>query len=242
MIHAVAIDDEIKALDIIKNYCSKQTGINLLECFSNPVDGFAYLENHAAVSLVFLDINMGKLNGLEIATGLSPKVGIIITTAYSDYSMLAFERDAIDYLLKPFSLERFNRAITKAKTIIRGYEKINETPKKLVPAYTDVILVKSDHKNITVRLSELLFVEAARNYIILHTTKGKILALNTMKSIESYLLPYQFLRVHKSFIVSFQYIDAFGKNKISVNTKEIPIGESYREPIRDFLSTHSNQI
>jgi DNA-binding LytR/AlgR family response regulator len=242
MIYAVAIDDEQNALDVVSSHCAKLSDVYLLKCFTDPVEGLDYINTHASVNTVFLDVKMPKLSGFELAKQLPANVSVVLTAASGDFSLKAFDIGAVDYLLKPFSFERFKKTLAKARLVKYGFDKLAETSKKLVPGNYDVILVKCDHKNVAIRLSELLYVEAARNYIILFTTRGKILALNTLKSIESFLLPFQFVRVHKSYIVSFQYTEAFEKNKILLRNTEIPIGESYRKSIQDFLSLHSNQI
>jgi DNA-binding LytR/AlgR family response regulator len=242
MIAAVAIDDEKNALDIIKDYAGRMPDMQLVKTFTNPEQGLAFVHSDPAINLVFLDIRMAKMNGLVVAERLPSNVKIVLTTAYSDYAMMGYEVGALDYLLKPFSFDRFERAVGKVHALLNEQKTAENPRKKLLPTHDDILLVKADHKIVKIRLNELLYVEGAGNYLILHTLKGKILTLSTMKVMEEQLVPYQFLRIHKSFIVSFLHIDAIEKSQVIIAGKEIPISESYKDALLVFLGDHYNQI
>lgn len=244
MIKAIAIDDEKNALGIIKEFCSRITDIQLCETFSDPVNGLSYLSQHTDIELLFLDIQMTRLNGLMLAQKiLNQNTRIIFTTAYPDYALQGYELDILDYLLKPFSFERFERSVQKARSILNKPSISKElNQKRLTPASDDFIFVKTDYKTIRVILSEIQYIEGSGNYVKLHTGKTKILVLQNMKIFEEQLLPYQFIRIHKSFIVSLKHIDSIDKNYVRIGGDELPIGESYKDSFKDFMNFNYKQF
>jgi DNA-binding LytR/AlgR family response regulator len=242
MIYSIAIDDEENALGVIRNYCGKIPDLECFGCFSNPEEGLAAIENHPQVNLVFLDIRMPGMNGLELAARLPKHAKIILTTAYSEYAIEGFEMEAIDYLLKPFSFERFLRAIEKFRIITAGPENEAKHPGTLIPRHDDIILVKADHRIVKIRLNELVYVEGAGNYLVLYTMKGKVLTLLTLKGMEEQLAPYDFIRVHKSFLISLLYLESVDKNSVVVNGQEIPVSDSYKEALHQQLASRYRQI
>lgn len=244
MIRAVAIDDEANALGIIQDFASKIPDLELVSQFTNPVKGLTYIIGDPSINLVFLDIRMAKLSGIELAQKLPDNVKVVITSAYSDYAQMGFELDVIDYLLKPFSFDRFERAVRKARIILHETNK-NETRKsspKLVPGHDDIILVKAGLKTVKIRLNEITYIQGSGNYVTIHTIKSKIMVHNTMKRLEETLMPYQFVRVHKSYIISFLHIDSIGANSVTVNQAEIPISDTMKDSFQSFLDEHATQI
>ena len=244
MIHAIAIDDEANALGIIRDYAQRLPGLELVKQFTDPVKALAFINSTPGIGLVFLDIRMAKLNGIELAEQLPPNVKVVIASAYSDYAQMGFELDVVDYLLKPFSFERFERAVKKASYALGvdiGFELKNNGP-KLIPKHDDIILVKVGHKVVKFRLNEITHVQGSGNYVIIHTINQKLLVLNTMKRIVELLMPYQFVRVHKSYIVSFQHIDSIEANAVIVNGISVPISDTMKDQFQEFLANHSTQI
>jgi len=187
---------------------------------------------------------MSRLNGLTLAGHLPPQSRIVLTTAYPDFALQGYELDVIDYLLKPFSFERFERAIQKARNILRqaSPESSGQPAKRLVPGSDDFIFVRTDYKTLKVRLADILYIEGSGNYVTLHTLKGKILVLQNLKNFEEQLLPYQFIRTHKSFIVSLKHIDVIEKGWVRIGDQEIPIGDSMRESFNRFLKENYPQF
>jgi DNA-binding LytR/AlgR family response regulator len=182
-----------------------------------------------AVDLVLLDIQMPELTGLQFMKIMDGKCAVIITTAYPDYALQGYEFDVVDYLLKPFSPERFWIAIRKAIARQRGLqeEKVN------LPA--DYIFVKSEYRMMKVALADILYLEALRDYIAIHTTEGKILTLQSLRSFEESLPTQGFLRVHKSFIISISKITAIEKKAVWIGKTIIPVGDTYLETFRKRL-------
>jgi len=234
--YVVAIDDEKNALDIIEEYCSKIAGITELRLFTDPVEGLNYIKQTPKVSIVFLDIRMSKISGLELVKQLPESIGIIFTTAYSDYAIKGFEFDAVDYLMKPFSFDRFNKAFKKAMKMSLLSTKEFDTSSKKILSPDDFIFVRSENRLIKIKINELLYIKAMGNYITFCTDNEKIISYNTMAEIEQQLEPYNFIRVHKSYIVSIIHIQVIEKNKIKIGNKTIPIGETYKKNVKKLLN------
>ena len=244
MIKAIAVDDEKNALGIIKEFCSKIPDVTLEETFTDPLKALPFISKNPQINVAFLDIQMTRLNGLVLANQLRDKsINIILTTAYPDYALQGYDMDVVDYLLKPFSFERFERCILKAKTIfgIRN-ELIDKVSNKLSASADDFIFVKADYKTVKIKIIDILFIEGSSNYVTLHTTKSKILVFQSMKTFEDQLLPYQFIRIHKSFIISLPHIDIIDKNLVKIGSAEIPIGESYKGAFQKFLKINYKQF
>jgi two-component system, LytTR family, response regulator len=244
MLRAVAIDDEANALGVIREYSSRTELVNLVNEFKDPVKGLSYIIDDSTINLVFLDIRMAKLNGIELIQKLPPTIKVVFTTAYSDYAQISFDLDAADYLLKPFSYERFERALKKVMLLLPIETVDNQAGSmtKLAPSTDDIILVKTGHKMIKLRLSEILYMQGTGNYITIHTLQTKVLVLNTMRKMEELLSPYQFIRIHKSYIISFQHIDSIDKGFVIINNVEIPISETYKESLDQFLDENAKQV
>jgi len=243
MIKAIAVDDEINALGIIQQFCSKIADIELTGSFTNPLLAYTYCKNNPDTELVFLDIQMSQLNGLKIAESLSAlNIKIILTTAYPNYALEGFELDAIDYLLKPISFERFERSLNKYKIsnhrLISTVKKQDESIEKNETS----IFVRTNYRNIKITLSEIHYIEGSRNYVKIHTSKKTIMSLLNMKDIEEMLRPHQFIRVHKSYIIPFHLIEMTAKDFLKIGKTKIPIGESYKESFTAFLKENSWQI
>jgi Response regulator of the LytR/AlgR family len=244
MITAIAVDDEMNALGIIREFSQRITDLDLIQTFTDPTNALQFaFASKKKIDLVFLDIQMNRLNGLTLAGHLPHNSRIILTTAYPDYALQGYEMDVVDYLLKPFSFERFERAIQKVRLLLKvSTEQAYEEPRKIKPTGDDFIFVRTDYKTIKIKISDINYIEGSGNYVTLHTTRGKILVLQNLKKFEEQLTPYQFIRVHKSFIVSFNHIESIEKGWILIDKQEIPIGESYREPFQQFLNKNYKQF
>lgn len=239
MIHAIAVDDEMNAQGIIKEFAYRIEDLNLVQAFTDPTKVLQFIKtSKEKIDLVFLDIQMSRLNGMTLAGFLPEDCHIILTTAYPDYALQGYEMNVVDYLLKPFSFDRFKRAIQKVR-ILQNASSEN-TPietGKISPSSDDFIFVRADYKTMKVQISDITFIEGSGNYVTLHTLKGKVMVLQNLKKFEEQLSPYQFIRVHKSYIVSLSHIDTIEKGLIKIQKQEIPIGESYREPFQEFLNS-----
>lgn len=234
MIKCIIIDDEPLAVKLLKDYVSQVPDLELVLATS---DVFAAL--HAVreqdADLVFLDIQMPELTGIQFMKILNGDCKVILTTAYEEYALQAFDYDVVDYLLKPFSPERFITAVNKARERIKAQPPINTGMAST--AAPEFILVKSEYKIIRIDLQQILFLESLRDYVAIHTsTEGKILTLQSLKSFEDVLPEKDFIRVHKSYIIAVNRINSIEKKKIVINTTYIPIGETYLERFRERFS------
>ena len=224
MIRCIAIDDEPLALTIIESHCSNIDSLNLLGTFTDPIKAIDFI-NKNDIDLLFIDIEMPKINGLDLLKTLNPLPPIIFTTAYSDYALESYDFNAVDYLLKPISLSRFLKAIQKIPA-----PSIPTLPK-------DYFFVKSENKTIKIMYKDILFIEGQRDYVQIHLHNSKPMALLTMKKLEQSLPKNQFLRTHKSFIVSLHAIESITGKTIYIQDNEIPIGESYLANVKKILGS-----
>lgn len=243
MIQAIAVDDELNALGIIEEFSKKIPYLHLIKIFTDPTKALQFAADKTnKIDLIFLDIQMSHLNGLTLAEHLPEETRIILTTAYPDYALQGYEMDVVDYLLKPFSLERFQRAVHKVLVLQAHDDNQESISEKLKPSGDDFIFVRTDYKTLKVMINDILYIEGSGNYVTLHTRKGKILVLQNLKKFEEQLKPYQFMRVHRSFIISFQHIESIEKSWILINNVEVPIGDSYRDGFQKFLTQHYKQF
>ena len=218
MITAIAIDDEAPALKVIENFCSRTEGIRLDRTFLRPDEALRYLRT-TTIDLLFLDIRMPSQSGLELYKTLDPGPLVIFTTAHSEYAVEGFNLNAIDYLLKPFTLERFQQAANKAMQFLSFRQS---------PEQSETLLIKADYSLIRIRTSDILFVEAADDYLKIHQeNKTPLIARMTMKSLISMLPPNDFIRTHRSYIVAFRRVDNVRNRIISIAGRNIPIGSNY---------------
>ncbi len=243
-IKAIAIDDEKNALEIVREFCNRLPEIKLIDAFTDPIKALQFCNENTDINLLFLDIRMKLLDGLTLASHLSRKdIKIIITTAHQNYAFQGFELNVADYLLKPFSFQRFERAIEKIKIYFSNSTQdveYSSTP-LLTPFSDDFIFIKSDYKTLRVNISEIQFIEGSGNYVKLYTSNKKIMSLQNLKFLEKQLQPYRFIRIHKSYIISVKYIDSIEKNFVRLGQHKLPIGDSFRDSFIEFIRFNYNQ-
>lgn len=218
MIKAIALDDEILALKIIENYSGKIENLSLEKIFNTQSDAQKYL-NKFPVDLIFLDIEMPSRNGMDFYKNISQHTKVIFTTAYSEYAVDAFNINAVDYLLKPFSFERFKAAVEKVKT----------TSEKDEVKY---LSIRADYKLHKINFKDILLIEGLDDYIKIHLTDHSIItARSSMKNILEKLPEKYFLRVHRSYIVPVLYIKTMVNRNIHIEDFIIPIGDTYKDQV-----------
>ena len=227
MINAIAIDDEKMALDIIINYVGKIPGIELSGTFINPFKAIEYLKENS-VDIIFLDINMPDLSGLSFAEYIDVQTKIIFTTAYAEHAVKSYELEAVDFLVKPFSLPRFMKAVNKAEKQIRLSD--TENSRKF-------IFIKSGYDQHKINFNEILFIESSGNYMEFVTAEKKVLSRLTLKETMELLPAKGFFKVHKSFIVAIEQVESIVNNRVIIADYEIPISQSYREEFYKILET-----
>lgn len=224
MIQAIAIDDESFALEVIKSHASRVPFLELQATFTDAVLGLEYLKNNP-VDLIFLDINMPDISGVDLASMISKETLIIFTTAYSDYAVKGFELDALDYLLKPFNLSRFLKACQKAQ------EWLDLRPKN-EPAF---IFVKTSEGQVRVDFSELNYCEAQGNYVTFQLEKEKIISRMTLSETEK-LLPSYFIRTHRSFLANKNLVNKVERHQLQLGKFMVPLSSTYSEEVLQNLS------
>lgn len=233
----IAIDDEPLALGLIVGYIQKTPLLEFVEGFTDPFKAMAFLLK-TPVDLVFIDINMPELSGIELLKSLPILPKIVFTTAYSKYGAESYEYNAIDYLLKPVRYDRFLKAVNKA--FDNPFNKKNDI-KFHITAEQDKesILIKSGAQIFKIATVDILYIEGAGNYMTFYTKKGKIMALLPMNYILKILPSSMFMRIHKSYIISLKHIDIIEKTRVIINKIPIPIGITYREHFSTFIKMKS---
>jgi len=228
MLSCITIDDEPIARKGLKEYIHDVEFLQLEGEFDNAMKAMDILA-HQKIDLIFLDIQMPKITGLEFLKSLSNPPLVIFTTAYPQYAVDGFELNAVDYLLKPFSFERFWKSVLKAKLIV-------ESNKQLIPTSgEDYFFIKSDNRLVKIFFRDILFVEALQNYVAIHTKEKKHITYLTFKSVEEHLPADQFLKIHKSYIISFSKIDSIEGNEVKIGAHSLPISRTSRDEIMEKL-------
>lgn len=232
MIRCIAIDDEPLALKQIGAYIEKTPFLQLAAAFENAFDALEYI-NANEVDLMFVDINMPDLNGMDFVKSMDNPPRVIFTTAYSQYAIEGFKVDALDYLLKPIAYTDFLKSANKAQ----GWFDMQQRPSEEVSAESDFLMIKSEHKLIRVNLSDIKYIEGMREYVRIHLSSQKaIMSLMSMKKLEEALPQTQFMRVHRSFIVNLNKITVIERNRIIFDKDiYIPVSEQYKAAFQGFL-------
>ncbi|GGD81355.1 DNA-binding response regulator [Emticicia aquatilis] len=246
-IRCLAVDDEPLALDILANYIQKTPNLSLVATCTEPLEALSLIQQ-GKVDLLFLDIQMPTLTGIQFLRVMNGKCKTILTTAYSEYAIEGYEYDVADYLLKPISFERFLKAVQKAVgqlTVLIEQPSLGSLQSSIgsensevlsTPSTTqqqlDFIFVKTEYKIQKINLSDILYLEGLKDYVSIYTTNERILTLQTMKKMEEMLPSNRFVRVHKSYIVSLEKIETIERQRIFIGKNIIPVGDSFQ---KDFM-------
>lgn len=224
--HCIIIEDEPLALERTKSFVTKVPFLELCATFDNALDGLAYLKSHN-VDLLFLDINMDELSGIELLESSTINCQVIITTAYQEYAIKGYELNVTDYLLKPFTFDRFLKAINKARD-----NHSNAAP----VASADFIFVKTENRLEKINLEDILYIEGMRDYRRIHTVHKKIMTLQNFSELEQSLPAQQVCRVHKSYMVSIHKIESVERSRIKIAGQLIPISDTYKEAFLQIIN------
>lgn len=233
-LQAIAIDDEPIALEVVKNLLGEVPFVELQECFIKAIDAIGFLQENV-VDLIFLDIKMPGLSGIEFLKSLPNPPMVIFTTAYSEHAVQSFELDAIDYLLKPFSLPRLLKACNKAMALQLLKSNSGQPAVELLP----VIFIKSGYEQVKIDLGDLQYVESVGNYIRFHVRGQTIVSRLTMSEAEALLPVKAFVRIHRSFIVAKTKITRIDKRSVWLTGIEVPIGASFTTEIKNLVKNHT---
>lgn len=237
----IIVDDEPLARDVLEGYAKQMDQLEVIAVCANAVEAFGYLQKHK-IDLMFLDIKMPKINGMELLESLNPIPLVVFTTAYREYAIKAFELDAIDYLLKPISLGRFMKSVAKANKFLNGNLEADrlasptETISKPTPSdEPELLYIKSQRKIVKLDLSEISYLESLNDKVIIHSGTNKINTTQRIGYLAEKLPKKQFIRIHRSFIVSADKVTAFNSIMVEVNGKELPVGRNYRSQAMEVL-------
>ncbi len=249
MLKCIAIDDEPLALRQITSYIGKIPYLELVGTCNNALRAQELLIAQK-VDLVFVDINMPDLNGVDFVRSLIDKPMVIFTTAYSEYAIEGFKLDAVDYLLKPFSFADFNRSVAKANSLyeLRNLQKsaapTAEVESEALPKEQEYISVKADYKVALVKISDIIYLESEGEYVRMHLKdSSSITTLFRLKNMESVLPSDRFMRVHRSYIVNLRHMKSYDKGRIFLSNGEyVPIGENYKDAFQSYIDTNFTNL
>jgi DNA-binding LytR/AlgR family response regulator len=226
------VDDEYMARLLLENYAQKLPNLEIVALCENAIEALEYLRREQ-IDLLFLDIQMPQLSGLELVSTLRQKPAIIFTTAYSEHAVEGFRLDAIDYLLKPFSFERFVQAVNKAINYISFQEQEKTTQKSDIQLFkeTNHFFVKADGRLVKIKFDDIIYIEGLKEYVSIYTATDRIITLQSLKNLEEILPATQFIRIHKSYIAATDKIQSIVGNQVEIHKKMIPIGLTYKDAL-----------
>lgn len=228
--NAIAIDDEPLALSVIQSLCEKSDSVSLIKTFTQPNEALKHLKKFP-VDLIFCDIQMPAMTGIHLVKSLQQNTMVIFTTAFSEYAVVSYELNAIDYLLKPINQKRFSKAIAKAQEYFDHIHQKDNSEERS-------IFVRADFSLVKIPLDDILYIEGLADYLKIHIKDRKpVVARMPMKSMMEKLPETDFIRIHRSFILPFKSIEAVRGTTISIGENEFPIGKTY---IKDFFARYSS--
>jgi len=241
-LNCAIIDDEELAADILEEYIKQFEGLVLIAKCKNVVEAYNLLQK-TKIDLLFLDIQMPMLTGIDFLKNINNPPKVIFTTAYSEYAVEGFELNAVDYLLKPISFERFLRAINKLQLSDIKSPDIQTKTTELTEEYSEAfIFLKEDKMMVKVMLKDILFIESLKNYVKVKTISKDIITYKTISSLEEKLPSNKFIRVHRSYIVAVDKIDAFSTSQLEIGKHLIPLGRNFKADVLKFLNCDTQQL
>ena len=242
-INCLIVDDEELARNLVENYINRLPHLNIVGKCSNPFEAMQLMQERE-VDLMFLDIQMPDLTGIEFLKTLQQKPLVVFTTAYKEFAMEGYELDVVDYLLKPFRFERFLQAVNKAGKLLKSdFNNNKNNSKSDLPVslkqpqenteekQKDYLLVKSEFKVFRIFFKDILYIESMKEYVAYHTLDGRTMSLGSLKKLEQELPTDLFMRIHKSYIANIRCIAALEGNMVHLGKKKLPIGTSYKEEV-----------
>lgn len=229
--NCVIVDDEPLAIDIMVRLIDSIPDLVLLESFQNPLEALSYVNEASNVHVLFLDINMPKLSGLDLPQYLNDsQIAVVFVSAYDQYALKSYEINAVDYLMKPVSIERL------LKTLAKIQERFSASPKNTNETADSFFFVKSDQQTVKINVNDVLCFEGLKDYVNIKMVDGsRIVSRESLKFIESKLAAQNFIRVHRSYVINFQHITSVDNTTVKVGEHNIPIGQSYKEQLSDLI-------
>jgi two-component system, LytTR family, response regulator len=234
------VEDEPLARNLMTEYVKKVSYLELVDACSNPLAALDVLRNHH-IDLMFLDIQMPEITGLSLLKTLQKRPLVILTTAYSEYALESYELDVVDYLLKPITFDRFLKAVDKASQRSEAAKQTPVVGERQDTPTTPFVFVKDGTKLVKILWSDILYVEGLKDYVTIHTRTQKVVTLQRLKSLETQLPNDKFVRVHHSYIIALNAIDAIHKGEVQIGNAFIPISDSYKKSFRDLIEKNQMQ-
>ena len=230
MIKCIIVDDEPLAVELLESYVRSVDTLELMGSFNNPVHAINFTIKEKP-DLIFLDIRMPEMTGVQVMEVIGSLSKIVVTSAYPDYALVGYEHSVVDYLMKPIDYDRFLKAVEKARDFL------------LLPAYSTVprkyFFIKTDGKLVRIDFDDILYIEGLRDYVAVHTVSEKLISLDTLLNMESQLPAGQFARIHKSYLVSLEKIDTIEGSRVFVGNTILPVGSLYREKFLKLIKPSS---
>jgi two-component system, LytTR family, response regulator len=241
-ISCLIVEDEPLARNLITDYVKKVPYLTLVQACPSPLTAIEILKA-TAVDLLFLDIQMPEISGIALLKTLQKKPLVILTTAYSEYALEGYELDVVDYLLKPITFERFLRAVDKVSDRLRHHPVAHPSgPEKTTSESTpEFVFVKDGTKLVKIRWNDILYVEGLKDYVTIHCRTQKVVTLQRLKSLEEQLPANKFIRIHHSYIIGVEAIDAIHKGEVQIGNAVLPISDSYKRSFKEFIDRHQMQ-
>ncbi|MGQ8335703.1 LytR/AlgR family response regulator transcription factor [Sunxiuqinia sp. A32] len=231
----IIVDDEPVAREILENHLSRIDSVDVVASCKSAIDAFNVI-NANNVDLIFLDINMPEISGLSFARSINKDIKVIFTTAYREYAIDGFDLQAVDYLLKPISFERLLQAINKYRN--ENTPSVLSEPVEITPEKSDYFFVRADRKMVKISFSEILYIESLSDYIKIHLKDKTVITRETITNIEAKLPQNDFIRTHRSFVVSKSEIDSYTNEYVQIQKKIIPISRGYKKEVLEKLENH----
>ncbi|WP_299991039.1 LytTR family DNA-binding domain-containing protein [uncultured Pontibacter sp.] len=247
-IRCLVVDDKPLALDILTDYIRKIDFLELVASTTSALEALKLIEREQ-IDLIFLDIQMPELTGIQVMKIIGDKCRVILTTAYTEYALEGYEHNVVDYLLKPIAFDRFYKAAQKAHQQLKAslpsvatQLPIHSGERALDPNNRNFIFVKTEYKIMKVRLDDILYVEGLQNYVSIYTRQERILSLRNIKKMQEQLPTQQFVRVHKSYIISLDKIDSIERNRIFIGDAVIPVGDTFKESFMELIENANKRV
>lgn len=235
MIRCIAVDDEPLALEIISEYVAKLPELSLVATFTNAIKALEMVQR-GEIDLVFLDVQMPELTGIQFAKIINGKCDVVLTTAYPQYALEGYDLNVTDYLLKPIAFERFYQAVHKIVERKTAQQQVSERTAEKATVLNDFIFVKTEHKYQRVDFDDILYVEGLKDYVSIYTSTERIVTLQNMKKMEEILPAHRFVRVHRSYIVALDKIASIERSRIYINDQVIAVGDTYKDGFYQYIS------
>ncbi len=226
MLRCVIVDDEPLAIQLLSDYVRKTPDLELAEAFSNPIEALQYLQGQTDL-LLFLDVQMPELTGIQVMKILNQRLPVILTTAYEQYALQGYEHNVVDYLMKPISYDRFYQAVQKVENDERNLASAAQEAE----VNASYLFVKTEYRLQRVDYADIAYLEGQGDYVAIHTPAGRIMTLENMKHFEEVLPTTLFVRTHRSYIVSIRKIDYIERNRVVIGKERLPISEGYRKGV-----------